>query len=75
MNPNTPRPLFGGIIPPFNLIPPSNPLSVSPTQPSQLLRHLRMSTTRAKTEVKQESEIKEEDKSEDRDDEGQVITI
>jgi Integrase core domain len=36
-NPNTSRPLFGGIPPPFNPIPPSNPLFTSSTQPSWLL--------------------------------------
>jgi hypothetical protein len=36
-NPSTSRPLFGRIPPPFNLIPPSNPLFTSSTQPSWLL--------------------------------------
>jgi hypothetical protein len=36
-NPSTPRPLFSGIPPPFNPIPPSNPLFASLTQPSWLL--------------------------------------
>src|SRR5580658_2755185 len=72
-NPSTPRPLFGGIPPPFNPIPPSNPLFASSTQPSWLLGHPRTSYTRMKTEVKHEPGIKVEDEGEDRDDEGPAI--
>jgi hypothetical protein len=74
-NPSTSRPLFGGIPPPFNPIPPSNPLFASLTQPSWLLGRPQTSYTHTKTEVKREPGIKVEDEGEDRDDKGPAITV
>jgi hypothetical protein len=72
-NPSTSRPLFSRISPPFNLIPPSNPLFTSFTQPLWLLGCPQMSYTHTKTEVKHEPGIKVEDEGEDRDDERPAI--
>jgi hypothetical protein len=74
-NPSTSRPLFGRIPPLFNLIPPSNPLFASSTQPLWLLGCPQTSYTHTKTEVKCELGIKVEDEGEDRDNEGLVIMV